>query len=50
MSRKGNSSNNNRSQIEIALVLSTDLIIPRPSSITISPLPSVAAITLLPSA
>ena len=50
MSRKGNSSNNNTSHIKIALILSTDLIIPRPSSVTISPLPSVAAITPLPSA
>lgn len=47
MSRKGN---NNTGQIEIALVLPTDSIIPRPSSAAISPLQSVAAITPLPSA
>jgi hypothetical protein len=42
MSRKGNSNNNNTSQIEIVRVLSTVSIIPRPSSAAISPLPSVA--------
>jgi hypothetical protein len=50
MSRKGNSNNNNTSQIEIVRVLSTVSIIPRPSSAAISPLPSLAAIAPLPSA
>jgi hypothetical protein len=42
MWQKGNSNNNNTSQIEIAPCLSTDSTIPRPSSAAISPLPSVA--------